>query len=177
MSDEEPNFSRREFVKVMRDGAVILMLPGPLLRETIPADYKLKFFTAQEAATIDAISARILPSDELPGAREARVVNFIDHMLATEYAGQQRAYRDGVERLNKLTRSEFKRRFVELTEADQDSVLTRTERGNTGGWKESVDFFAMVRIHTIEGMFSDPKYHGNADGIGWKLVGSDQHHG
>ncbi len=33
------------------------------------------------------------------------------------------------------------------------------------------DFFATLRTHTVQGMFSDPIYGGNRDFIGWKLVG------
>jgi hypothetical protein len=32
-------------------------------------------------------------------------------------------------------------------------------------------FFALVRNHTIQGMFCDPYYGGNADFIGWDLAG------
>src|SRR4030088_164345 len=44
---------------------------------------KLEFFTPEEAAEIEAITARIIPTDETPGAREAGVVYFIDRGLAT----------------------------------------------------------------------------------------------
>ena len=32
-------------------------------------------------------------------------------------------------------------------------------------------FFAIVREHTIQGMFCDPLYGGNRDFTGWKLIG------
>ena len=32
-------------------------------------------------------------------------------------------------------------------------------------------FFALLRTHTIEGMFCDPMHGGNANFVGWKLVG------
>lgn len=35
----------------------------------------------------------------------------------------------------------------------------------------SVDFFSLLRDHTIQGMFGDPAYRGNRDMVGWKLVG------
>jgi len=44
---------------------------------------KLEFFTPEQATEIDAISARIIPTDELPGAHEAGVLYFIDRGLAT----------------------------------------------------------------------------------------------
>ena len=35
----------------------------------------------------------------------------------------------------------------------------------------SAAFFNMVREHTMQGMFSDPYYGGNANFIGWDLIG------
>src|SRR5262245_37451776 len=36
------------------------------------------FFTAEQAAEVEAMAAQIIPTDSTPGAREARVVHFID---------------------------------------------------------------------------------------------------
>ena len=36
---------------------------------------------------------------------------------------------------------------------------------------EKTHFFALLRAHTIEGMFSDPMHGGNAGLIGWQLAG------
>jgi gluconate 2-dehydrogenase gamma chain len=36
---------------------------------------------------------------------------------------------------------------------------------------ENTLFFSLLRTHTIEGMFCDPMHGGNADLIGWQLVG------
>jgi hypothetical protein len=41
-----------------------------------------RYFTASEAATIDALVAQIIPTDDMPGAREMGVVGFIDQALA-----------------------------------------------------------------------------------------------
>ena len=53
---------------------------------------------------------------------------------------------------------------------------------------ETTYFFRLLRQHTIEGMFCDPMHGGNADLIGWQLIGYpgpymswsehiEQHHG
>jgi hypothetical protein len=34
-----------------------------------------------------------------------------------------------------------------------------------------MDFWTMVRDHTIQGMFSDPSYGGSRGLVGWKLTG------
>jgi len=42
---------------------------------------KFQVLTAAQAKDVEAIAAQIVPSDELPGAREAGVVYFIDQAL------------------------------------------------------------------------------------------------
>ena len=42
-----------------------------------------QFFTPEQAVEIEAMAAQIIPTDESPGAREARVINFIDRALST----------------------------------------------------------------------------------------------
>ncbi|MBA2526238.1 MAG: gluconate 2-dehydrogenase subunit 3 family protein [Pyrinomonadaceae bacterium] len=180
------NISRRGFVRIVRDSAVVLMLPQALgcrrfgsddkhpavaTDEATHAIYELKFLTNEETATVDAVTARIIPSDERPGAREGRVVHFIDHLLATSNTIQQRLYREGLQQLNRLCQSRFKVQFANLSEAEQDKVLAQMERREIPEWREAGDFFSTIRNHTIEGMFSDPKYHGNAGRVGWGLMG------
>jgi hypothetical protein len=41
----------------------------------------------------------------------------------------------------------------------------------TGFAPNSSTFFNLVRTHTIQGMFSDPYYGGNANFVGWDLLG------
>ena len=40
------------------------------------------FFTAHEWNTVEAATARIMPTDQDPGAREARVIVFIDRYVS-----------------------------------------------------------------------------------------------
>ena len=57
---------------------------------------KFEFFTPEEAAEVEAITARIIPTDDSPGAREAGVVYFIDRGLATFATEDQKTYREGL---------------------------------------------------------------------------------
>jgi gluconate 2-dehydrogenase gamma chain len=107
------------------------------------------FFTQHEWDTIEAATARIIPTDHHPGAREAKVVRFIDRMLSgtdfvyaaadgsgfLQLTGKDREswearirrrgelYRDGVRRLDELALAEGGKPFVELDEDAQDRVL------------------------------------------------------
>jgi hypothetical protein len=57
----------------------------PLLR-----DYRPKFFNPQDFAALQAFTEILIPTDDMPGAREARCAHYIDFLLdaATEYAPQ-----------------------------------------------------------------------------------------
>lgn len=124
------------------------------------------FFTAEQAAEIEAMAAQIIPTDDTPGAREARVVHFIDRTLTTFARTSQPLYTQGLADLQAQSKQRFPNasRFSALTSEQQIQVLTAMEK---------TPFFNMVRTHTIAGFFASPVHGGNADKVGWKLVGFD----
>jgi gluconate 2-dehydrogenase gamma chain len=124
------------------------------------------FFTAEQAAEIDAMAAQIIPTDSTPGAREARVVHFIDRALTTFEKGRQDDYRTGLDQLAAQTKQMFPAaaRFSALTSDQQIQVLTAIEKS---------PFFNLVRTHTITGFLASPIHGGNANKVGWKLVNWD----
>ena len=72
-------------------------------RQPSPPARPLETLTAQEADLLDLIVARLIPSDALgPGAREARVVRYIDRALGGALAGSRDAYRAGLGGLRSL---------------------------------------------------------------------------
>jgi gluconate 2-dehydrogenase gamma chain len=126
------------------------------------------FFNDTEWHAVEAMTARIIPTTATPGAREAGAVCFIDRMLVNQYSYLQSIYREGLQRLNEMSNEQCGRRFAQLNQADQDRVLSQLEQGSFADWSESAQFFEMVRMHTIEGVLSDPKYGGNRDAVGWR---------
>src|SRR5271157_6602448 len=58
--------------------------------------------TPGQAKEIEAISSLIIPTDELPGAREAGVVYFIDRALKTFAAEAKPVYEHGLADLNRM---------------------------------------------------------------------------
>jgi len=144
---------------------------------------KFQFFPPEEAAEIDAITARIIPSDETPGAREAGVVYFIDRALTTFAVGDQKTYREGLPTLQARVREVLPNvdRFSSATPEQQDQVLhtfddevgpgARNVRRRGGG-----SFFATLRVHTITGFLIDPDSGGNRGGVGWKVIGREPEH-
>ncbi len=127
---------------------------------------KLQFFTADQAAEVEAMAAQIIPTDSTPGAREARVINFIDRALVTFEKSEQPAYTKGLQDLEAQTKQLFPSatKFSALTSEEQIKVLTAMEK---------TPFFNLVRTHTITGFFASPVHGGNQNKVGWKLVNYD----
>jgi gluconate 2-dehydrogenase gamma chain len=135
-----------------------------------PAEFG--FFSPAQAAEVEAMAAQIIPSDSTPGVREARVIYFIDQALITFARDKQALYTQGLKDLQMKTRELFPAaegfppggasKFSGLDSAQQVQLLKAIEK---------TEFFTLVRQHTIMGFFSDPKYGGNFNKVGWKLIG------
>jgi len=122
-------------------------------------------FTPAEAETLRAIVARLIPADENgPGALEARADRYIDRALSGALKSSRAAYTTGLASVNAQAQSLKNAAFSRLSPADQDAVLTNIQQN-------AAAFFNLVRNHTIQGTFSDPFYGGNANFIGWDLIG------
>ena len=145
---------------------------------------KFEFFTPDEAVEIEAIAARIIPTDETPGAREAGVVYFIDRGLATFAADNQKTYREGLPELQARVGEMFPgaAKFSDLTVEQQDAVLHSFDENTAAGQgpyrarPSAQDFFGTLRQQTIAGFLIDPDYGGNHDGVGWKVIGREREH-
>ena len=127
---------------------------------------QLGVLSAEQAATVDAIASRIIPSDDSPGAHEAGVIYFIDRALATFASDARDGYHLALPAFDAKTREMFPplNQFTQATPAQQDAVLKALE---------GQPFFEVIRAHTIMGFLADPERGGNRDEVGWKLIGFD----
>ena len=133
----------------------------------------LETLTAAEADLLDAVVARLIPTDATgPGATEARAVRYIDRALGGPLAASRPAYTSGLAALERYARSSHGKDFTDLAPGDQDAVLTAVESGTATGFTGgSAAFFALLLSHTHQGTFGDPYYGGNANFVGWDLIG------
>ncbi|MCW2794192.1 MAG: hypothetical protein JWO76_3290 [Nocardioides sp.] len=139
------------------------------------------FFSEHEWDTIEAAGARIIPTDHDPGAREARVIVFIDrylsgidfHYAAADGSGflqmagkdaraararnrdMRRLYRDGVQELDRLSVEQCGQAFKEAGEEVQDHVLEQLS-GERKPTKVSLTsrevFYSRLQGNTDDGM-------------------------
>jgi gluconate 2-dehydrogenase gamma chain len=141
--------------------------------------------TPAEAREVQAIAARIIPTDELPGATEAGVVHFIDRALKTFAKDTRPAYTQGILSFNQATARMFPgvARFSAATPEQQDAVLAsmtgeapKPTRGRLRPATGAPVFFEIIWFHTVAGFLADPEAGGNRDYAGWKVIGRDPAH-
>ena len=138
-----------------------------------PARGPLETLTPVEADILDAIVARLIPTDANgPGATEARAARYIDRALGGALASSRDRYRDGLAAVDAYARSSKGAPFAQLPPQNQDAVLTdmgAQHRNRFPGGSEP--FFSLLLGHTIQGTFCDPFYGGNDRFVGWDLLG------
>jgi len=133
----------------------------------------LETLSAAEAETLEALTARLIPSDANgPGALEAQAARYIDRALGGALASSHDAYRSGLAAVDAYARMSKGSLFAQLSAADQDAILRDMEGNAASGFvPDAATFFNLVRAHTIQGTFCDPYYGGNTDFVGWDLIG------
>ena len=157
------------------------------------------FFTAEEAAIVDAFVDRLIPTDDLgPGAKDAGVTTFIDRQLTGPYGGHdwlymqgpfsstplpsqglqspltpRQQYRQGLAALEAYCKTNFGARgFARLNVDEQEKLMSGMEKGEVVLENfSSKMLFSAIHSNTLEGFFADPIYGGNRDMAGWKLIG------
>jgi gluconate 2-dehydrogenase gamma chain len=138
----------------------------------VAAGEAFEHLTSTESNVLEAIVSRLIPTDTSgPGGTEARAAHYIDRALGNALASSRQAYSNGLAALDRYARSARGASFAELSTKDQDDLLSELEAGTANGFPESSAFFNMVRSHTIQGTFCDPYYGGNANFVGWDLIG------
>jgi gluconate 2-dehydrogenase gamma chain len=129
----------------------------------------LKTLSAAEAAEVDAIANQIVPGGDMPGARDAHVIYFIDNALGSFFAAQLASFRKGL--------VEFQAAYAARYGADKP--FSAAPEAQQVAWLKEVDktpFFTAVRRLTVLGLIALPKYGGNHDNLGWKLIGVVDRH-
>ena len=176
MGRDTADLSRRQLLKgVGLAGAAAVAPPAAAAPQPAPPKPQreaLEQLTAVEAETLEAVCARLIPSDDgTPGASEARAAHYIDRALGGALASSRDAYRAGLSSLNAYAQSAKGGVFSSLKPVDQDAILKDVEAGKAADFANSTAFFNLVRAHTIQGTFCDPYYGGNANFVGWDMVG------
>lgn len=121
--------------------------------------YTPQFFSPDEFRTVEILTALIIPTDDAPGAKEARVADYIDFVVFA--AGElrpslQREWTAGLEILERDSQGQFGKAFREGSEADQVKLLeamSAPER-DAKTHHDGFAFFSTLKDMTVEGFYT-----------------------
>jgi hypothetical protein len=158
VSGELRGLSRREAIRRLVGAGLVTATTAELAEafaSARPSDggapaasgYRPRFFPEGEFETVARLASLIIPSDETPGAREARVEEWIDFLLSASDEARQRLYREGLARLAARCQERHASAFLKLPEAAQvDAVLVLE--------KTEADFFQALKDDVVFGFYT-----------------------
>jgi gluconate 2-dehydrogenase subunit 3-like protein len=121
--------------------------------------YTPQFFNADEFETVQLLTEMILPTDDEPGAKEAKVADYIDFVVfsAQEFEPHlQRAWIDGLTLLERESQKQFGKAFRNASESERVKLLTEMSlpERDPKARQEGYEFFRLVKEVTVEGFYT-----------------------
>lgn len=109
-------------------------------------------FSAQQRALMTALSERVMPTTDTPGAIAAGVPEFIEKLLADWASPDERKpILAGLDAIEVQSRTEYKVAADKATPAQQDALLTLAMEDKIAG---GADFFDKFRQLVLTGYFT-----------------------
>lgn len=186
MSESNDKLTRREAIKGLTVGASVIA-SLPVLSSAIAAqDHQhmhhdapaainaapqpLKFFTPEENRTVIEMSERIIPSDDSsPGAKEARVSEYIDLIISESPDAVKQVWRDGLAAVNKMSSDKYSKAFADASVDQQVDLLKAISKNERNPQTVEERFFRTIKNSTIDGYYTSEigihkelKYKGNS---------------
>jgi len=114
------------------------------------------FFNRHQYATVTELASLIIPTDETPGAREAKVNEYIDLIVGESPFEVQKLFLDGLVWLDKTSKERHKKNFVDLSNPQQVGLLTEISRIKNAAPNETTQakFFKAIKDMTIDGFYT-----------------------
>lgn len=171
------DLSRRDALKIAMGVGAAAMIP------LVPAEVAaaaqravasgkpvaLKFFTAAQHRTVEALTEVIIPTDERsPGAKAAKVADYLDFVLNESSADAKRAWSDGLAVVDAASSAQFGKPFADLTAEQQVAIVTEAAKNEGNPTTPLETFFGEAKGRTIQGYYTSEigihqelKYKGN----------------
>jgi glucoside 3-dehydrogenase (cytochrome c) hitch-hiker subunit len=187
---------RRDVLKMLAAGTVIPVFSPPVFaffREAqaqVGSGYKLRTLNAHQNATVVTMTDLIIPDTDTPGAKAARVNEFIDVIL-TEWATEEERqnFLAGLADVDKDSKELFGKNFVDATPKQQVTLLRamddaaaaergpiRQKHGNTVPEPDSQlkgNFYDVFRGITLHGYYTSEI--GFTQELKLKIIPGEQH--
>jgi len=123
--------------------------------------YAPQFFKPSEFETVEILAEMIIPTDEKPGAKEARVADYIDFVVfsAAEFEPSlQREWSEGLAWLDRESKKRHNAPFREIAASERERVITEMslpERDSTVPQTHpGFGFYKLIKGMTVEGFYT-----------------------
>jgi len=142
--------------------------PQPVTKQAAEA-YRYRYFRPEQLSTLEALTETIIPTDEhSPGAKEARVVEYIDTMVADAPEAVKRQWDIGLVLANNMAQNGFGKPYGECSALEQIAVMSEFAGEENGRDTPEEKFFLLLKRATIDGYYTskigihqDLQYQGN----------------
>jgi hypothetical protein len=121
---------RREVLRLLGSAVVVSAFPEDALAlfhqaHVLAAQSPgLKTFNGHQNATVTVIAEMIIPATDTPGAKSAKVNEFIDLLMSDWYEPAESArFLDGLADVDQRTQSLFSKDFVDCSASQQEQIL------------------------------------------------------
>jgi hypothetical protein len=127
-------------------------------------------FNKHDLKTIAALSETIIPTDShSPGAKAARVDEFVNETVSASAQAIQKLWVDGLAAVDKLAEREFGKSFADCETDQQTKILTRISQNEEKPVTLEERFFVALKQVTVDGYYlsdvgihQELQYQGNA---------------
>jgi hypothetical protein len=128
--------------------------PQPVTKGTAEA-YRYAYFRPEQISTLEALAETIIPADEhSPGAKEARVIEYIDAMVADAPESVKRMWDGGLILANNMAQNSFGRPYHECSLQEQIAIMSEFAGYENGRDTPEEKFFLLLKRTTIDGYYT-----------------------
>ena len=165
---------RREALKLLAAAAATVpLLPRDAftlfqeVHQQLPGTAGFKALNPQQNATVLTISELIIPQTDTPGAKAARVNEFIDLIIAEWYDDEEKsAFLTGLADVDQRSQNSFNKSFVDCSVKQQVQILNDLDEEARVKWEktfrrrernatnEEKQFFPMIKQLTLIGYYT-----------------------
>lgn len=151
--------NRRELLKLiaattgtaMIGGTAASLLTGCATQSSAPL-----VFTADNIVLLDEIAETILPRTETPGAKDAKVGEFMTVFVTDCYTAEEQAvFHKGLVAFEEACKNTYGRSFMALQADEREQLVSKLDKeARTQAASGNIQYFTMIKQLTLFGFFT-----------------------
>jgi len=123
------------------------------------APYTPQFFKPDEFRAVEVLTEMIIPTDDQPGAKEAKVADYLDFVVysASEFEPSlQKEWIDGLVELDRQSKQKYGKPFLQLSASQREQLLTDISlpERDPSARHPGFPFYRTLKEMTVEAFYS-----------------------